>query len=390
MTQAPRPGEENGVLDVDQHIFEPRTAWVDHIDPAQRDEALRIDDDDRGWPWLTWRGRRLYPVEVQHPGRPEEVGHNRLAMRTGQQAPGRYEDLLPPEYGHAAARADALEALGVERCVLFPNFGLLYEDILAGSLPALCANLRAYNRWVGEEVAGLDGRVFGVGHLSLRHGPWVVEEVATLAAAGIRLAMVAPSPVDGRPLSHDSLTPVWAAMEDHGVAPVFHVGNFRPPLDPAWYSADPEPVDRLMDSVMLGVAPAVALADLIIHGTLERFPNLRVGVVELTAGWVPRFLLQLDGACDFYAARHGGALRSLPLRPSEYFRRQVRVAALPYEDPAGLIAQVGPGILMYGSDWPHAEGVAAPGGRARGVRIPDPGAHAAYVEGNAAWLLGTA
>ena len=91
-------------------------------------------------------------------------------------------------------------------------------------------------------------------------------------------------------------------------------------------------------------------------------------MVELTAGWVPSFLLHLDGASDFYALRHGGPYRPLAERPSDYFLRQVRVAALPYEMPNRLVPKVGDQTFMLGSDWPHAEGVADPAPRPSGQR----------------------
>ena len=134
----------------------------------------------------------------------------------------------------------------------------------------------------------------------------------------------------------------------------------------------------------------MALANLILNGVLERFPRLRIGVVELTASWVPHFLLHIDGASDFYTARHGEPFRNLAERPSDYFLRQVRVAALPYEMPNRLVPKVGGDTFMIGSDWPHAEGVAEPdGGRRarRGWAWPSPpGAN--IMGANAAWLLG--
>jgi predicted TIM-barrel fold metal-dependent hydrolase len=273
--------------------------------------------------------------------------------------------------------------------VLFPNFGLLYEDMLSSDLPALCANLRAFNRWMADAASSAPQRLFGVAHLTLRDRVWAIEEIERIAGAGLRLAMVAPAPVDGKPLSDPSLDDVWSAFSDHGVAPVFHVGGFRGPLDPAWHAGDPEPVDRLLDSVFLYVAPAVALANMIVQGTLARFPRLRVGVVELTANWVPGFLLNLDGAFDFWVARHGPWAYPLQERPSEYFRRQVRVSALAYERPAHLVAHGGDDIFMFGSDWPHAEGIAEPlAGYQRAVASLSDGQRAKVLGGNVAWLLG--
>ena len=99
-------------------------------------------------------------------------------------------------------------------------------------------------------------------------------------------------------------------------------------------------------------------------------------------------MLNLDGASDFYAARHGGPVTELALRPSEYLLRQVRVAALAYEGPARLVDKVSDDVFMFGSDWPHAEGIAHP--RADYERAVGglPAAAQAKVMGeNAAWLL---
>jgi len=139
----------------------------------------------------------------------------------------------------------------------------------------------------------------------------------------------------------------------------------------------------------LYLAPAIALANLILHGVLERFPDLRIGVVELTASWVPSFLLHIDGASDFYTLRHGEPFHKLAERPSEYFLRQVRVAALPYEMPNRLVPKVGEDTYMIGSDWPHAEGVADPRAAAeRAVAGLAGSARGNILGANAAWLLG--
>lgn len=364
--------------------------WRDYIDPALRDRALAIEDDDRGYPWLTWQGRRLYLAEVQFPGKAKPIGELRLRIERGEPAEERYEDILPPAYSDPKARVAKLDEWGLEAVVLFPNFGLLWEDMLAGDLPALTGNMRAYNRWAADAVAEGGGRLHGVAHLTLADPAWAIDEIARLGRSGVRLAMTAPAPANGKALAHPDLDPVWRAFVEHGVSPVFHVGGFKAPFDPAWYEGDPEPVDRLMDSVFLWVPPAVALANMIIGGALERHPRLRIGVVELSAHWVPQFLMMLEGAWGFYAARHGRPVRDLPLKPSEYFRRQVRVAALAYENPAHLIGLVGEDMFMFGSDWPHAEGIADPlGDYARAVPDQVSGtAREKLFSGNAAWLLG--
>jgi predicted TIM-barrel fold metal-dependent hydrolase len=376
-------------IDVDQHLFESRHTWAEHIDPAHRDDALSIDDDEAGWPWLAWRGQRLAPVEVPHPEQGAAIGEARLSRLRGERPPAPFEELVPASYGPGAARLGMLDDFGLDAAVLFPNYGLLWEKMLADDRVAQRANARAYNRFMAEACRDGNGRLFGVAHLLLHNPDWAVEEIRRVSADGVRLAMIAPSPVDGKPLSHPDFDPVWAACCESGVAPVFHVSGFESPLHPAWHLESTEDGGLLLDSIFLWLAPAVALANLILTGTLARFPELRIGVVELTAGWVPSFLLHLDGASDFFSQRHGGPICALADRPSEYFLRQVRVAALPYEMPNRLVQSVGESTFMVGSDWPHAEGVADPRVAAdRAAQGLSDEARSRLLGSNAAWLLG--
>ncbi len=376
-------------IDVDQHLFESRTTWSDHIDPAARPDALAIADDEAGWPWLTWRGSRLTPVEVPIPERSSLIGDDRLRRLRGERAPASFEELVPDAYRLAGARLTSLDEFGLDAAVMFPNYGLLWEQRLASDRAAQRANARAYNRFVADVCSDGDGRLFGVAHVLLHDPAWAVEEIRRVRSQGVRLAMIAPAPVDEKPLSHSDFDPVWAAFSDEGVAPVFHVSEFESPLHPAWRVGEQEEGEQLFDSIFLYLAPAVALANLILNGVLERFPDLRIGVVELTASWVPSFLLHIDGASDFYTQRHGEPFRALSERPSEYFLRQVRVAALPYEMPNRLVPKVGDDTFMIGSDWPHAEGVADPRAAAeRAVAGLADQARANILGANAAWLLG--
>ena len=102
--------------------------------------------------------------------------------------------------------------------------------------------------------------------------------------------MIAPALVDGRPLSHPDLDRAWAAFIEHDVAPVFHVANQQRPFDEAWYASDPEPTNPVLSSVFLWVPAALAISDLVVNGVLERRPQLRLGVIELSAVWLPMFL----------------------------------------------------------------------------------------------------
>jgi hypothetical protein len=357
------------VVDSDQHLYESRAMWRDHIDPARREDALHIDDDELGYPWLTWRGRRLQPADVQRPGQTSALGTLHERIRAGLPPEKRYDDELPRDYWDAAARAERLAAIGVDEAVVFPNFGLLWERTLDADLDALTANMTAWNRWCASVAIDGRGKVHPVAHVTLRDERWILAELARLERDGVQLAMVAPALVDGRPLSHTDHDRVWRAFVEHGVRPVFHVADQRRPFADAWYTDPADAFVSTLDSVFLWTAAALACTDLILNGALERHPDLRIGIVELSAVWVPMFLMMLDGGSEFTARLNGRPLAPLPMRPSEYFRRQVRVSSFSYEMPARLIRQTGD-LYMCCSDYPHSEGTATPLADYAGAAVP--------------------
>jgi predicted TIM-barrel fold metal-dependent hydrolase len=346
------------VVDCDQHLYEDRSLWRTHIDPAHRHLALAIEDDELGYPWVTWAGRRLQVADVQHPGDTAALGAFRERQRRGEPPSYRYDESLPADYWDPSARLGRLDAMGLEGAVLFPNFGLLWERRLGEDLTALTANMRAWNRWCATVVTEGRGRLSPVAHLTLRDPAWLAEELVSLERAGVRLAMIAPSLVDGRPLSHPDHERIWSAFVDHGVTPVFHVADQPRVMGDGWFTDPSDQFVPVMESIFLWVPPAVAIADLVTNGVLERHPDLRVGVIELSAVWVPMFLMMLDGAWDFTSRLNGRTLSALSLRPSEYVARQVRVAAFSYEQPARL-ARSGD-LFMACSDFPHSEGTLDP------------------------------
>jgi predicted TIM-barrel fold metal-dependent hydrolase len=229
-----------------------------------------------------------------------------------------------------------------------------------------------------------DGRLHPVAHVTLRDRDWLLAQLGALATAGIRLALIPPALVDGRRLSDPELDWVWSAFVDHAITPVFHVADQPRPFADAWYGEEILGGVSPLSSIFIWTGVAVALTDLIINGVLDRHPELRLGVMELSAVWVPLHLQMLDGGYAF-AASFNGEKVPLALRPSDYFRRQVRVAAFSYEVPRQLIDSAGD-IFMACSDYPHTEGTdtALEDYRRSGM---EPGDHPEFFAGNIRYLL---
>lgn len=375
------------VIDADTHLLETRRLWADHLPAARRPLAVSIDDDDAGYSWLTGPdGARIHPAEVHAPGDIAVMGERRRRRREGLPPSVRFADV--PDHDHdPAARVGLMDRQGVDEAVVFPNFGLFWVRALEHRPEAQFANMEAWNRWAVEGIrpAGA-GRLHPVGHVSLRDPGWLDAQLEGLAVGGVRAAMIPVGPVDGRRLSHPELDRCWSAFEHHGVAVILHISDGPRPFDDAWYEADVNPVEPMLMSTFISVTPMLALTDLAAGGVLARHPGLRVGLVEFTSSWFGSFLRALDGSFAFHATYNG--LPPADARPSEALRRQVRLATFGFERPLKLAADTGD-LYMFGSDYPHAEGLAQPLEDFQAAGGPAPSADTAGLyRGNAAWLLG--
>lgn len=342
-------------VDCDMHLFEPAGMWERYCDPADRHVALRMETDDLGYVWLVAGegGRRVWLAEPHQPKRPASIGDYRQRQKAGLPSSIDYGSFAAP-YSDPAAIVAHLDRTGFDGAVLFPNYGIIWERPLDADQRMTQVNMGAWNRWISELRPQGGGRLHPVAHVNLRDRDWLVAQLDGLAAAGIRLALIPPALVDGRRLSDPSLDWAWAAFVDHGITPVFHVADQPRPFADAWYGEDILAGVSPLSSIFIWTGVALALTDLIINGVLERHPDLRLGVMELSAVWVPLHLQMLDGGYAF-AASFNGEKVPLSLRPSDYFRRQVRVAAFSYERPGHLIDNAGD-IFMACSDYPHTEG----------------------------------
>jgi predicted TIM-barrel fold metal-dependent hydrolase len=381
-------GKEGGavsvLIDSDTHLFEPSRMWKEYVDPADRDVALHMATDDLGYTWLMFGDRRLSLGGPHRPGDVDGIGVFRQRLVDGLPAEFDLEEFTA-SYSDPTARLDQLDRAGFDASIMFPNYGISWERPLRDDLRATLANMTAWNRWIVDVAAQGRGRLFPVAHLSLRDLTWLEAQLETLADGGIRLALIPPSLVDGRPLSDPALDRAWAAFVDHGITPVFHVANQPRPFDEAWYGEDMEGGISPLSVVFIWTAAALSLTDLILNGVLERYPDLRLGIMELSATWVPQHLQMMDGGYR-HTARFNGESTGLSLMPSEYFRRQVRVAAFSYEQPHRLMRASGD-IFMACSDYPHTEGTNTAIEDYGSVGLLPEESTTGFFGGNAAFLL---
>ena len=136
------------------------------------------------------------------------------------------------------------------------------------------------------------------------------------------------------------------------VMPPQHRNNGLPP-EPDFHGGGEN--FRSVSYMAIASPPIQALSTLIFDGVFERFPDLKVGIIELGAAWLPSFMRQLEAAFDAFE-RHEGRLQKLSMRPSDYVHRQIRVTPFPTEPTGWIIENTGEEICMFSSDFPHVEG----------------------------------
>jgi predicted TIM-barrel fold metal-dependent hydrolase len=349
------------VLDADSHMFEQPGLWADHMPANQRHLALEIEEDSLGYSWLTHRSKRLLQCYISEPGKLwESYGLPHQRQRQGEPALLRYED-MPPTYREPGARRDALDEWGIDEQVIFPNWGLNFGWYLQGDLESELANIAAWNRWAAELKAEGAGRLRPVGHLTLRAPlEWIDQQLVELASAGIRQVFLPAGLVDGRRMSHVDFDPVWDRMCALGLSPTFHIGAFAERIiDDGWQSNDVIQYMTTQSLVMNGLDAQIAVSDLVLNGVFDRHPDLKWIVTEYSVGWLPELAYRLDIGYAVHFQVAGAHNIALELQPSDYVKRNLRLVSFPHENPQQIMDATAD-ILMFGSDYPHAEGQSDP------------------------------
>jgi uncharacterized protein len=210
--------------------------------------------------------------------------------------------------------------------------------------------------------------------------------------SGSRSFELPVSPSMGRSLSHPDFDKFWSAAEDLGMFCVLHVGADHPSLDVGWSNTGR---GHLAESafLMFNMSSEVlrtALTAMVCGGVFERHPGLIVLGEEFGLNWVPAWIDTLDKVLeriDIFGEVLGGW--HLPLRPSEYVRRNIRFSALPGDPIADVINEVGSELVLFSSDFPHVEGSRQAVKEVRSIvdsKI-DTGASRQFFGGNMAELL---
>jgi predicted TIM-barrel fold metal-dependent hydrolase len=395
------------INDADNHFVEPADMYERYIDPGQREKAVRWVSDDHGRRVQLFGSRpsKLGFTRESAPQTEEEL--LRLATTSapataddtapkpgdgGARSPGMFLNRLNPykgrseeerkqliarfkaqeiAWGDRDLRLSLMDEQGIHAALMFPGHVLSLEFEFAEDVDAIYANARAYNRWIHAEVGyAHQQRMFLPPYLSLADVDLAVEELDRVIAEGAPVVAIITghahggrsNPGGGRSVADPIFDPFWARIDEAGVRVATHVG----PTDYQKYGADlsedPDAVlrdfDGLQWALYWGDRPAMeTVASTIMHDLFGRFPKVRICLAEQGTVWLPYILRKLDAT--YFLGRQARFGR-LERRPSEIFRDHFVVAPFPEENVQRVVAEVGIEPIVFGSDFPHGEGLAFP------------------------------
>jgi len=334
------------IVDADAHVLEPPDLWLRYIDPAFRDRAIRVREDEAG-EYLEVDGSPL----VRSRGQLHKLGGYGIPLHElDRDTRRRYAESSPAAGRDPSARLAWMDDEGIDATILYPSLALFWETEVrdAALADAYC---RAYNRWIVDFCAESGGRLVPIAHVSLGDVDLAVRELERAAASGVRGAFVAPHTITRRPHGHPDHDRLFACAAALGLPLAIHP-NLEPKPPMAGVHFDDLRRDTFYFVVTSIFAVQAAFTTLFQYGTFDRFPELHVVVLEAGAGWIGAWLDRLDAKFES-VGRFDGRMGE---RPGELFRRQCFISCDPDERSlAGIVERVGESRFFWASDYPHSE-----------------------------------
>ena len=350
------PFEDFVVADADMHVFEPADLWQRYIAPEYRHAApvgmqeLKRDIRVKLKSEVLLRAGPVRPLK--------ERGGSGIGWRPDQESA--YDEAEARGWD-ATAQLEAMNREGVDLTVLFPTRGLFVlgldssEQIGADGLePDFAAAIaRAYNDWLYDYCKPAPDRLYGAAMVAPHNLEAAVEETRRCVEEyGFKTIYLAPGTVNKRPWHDPHYDPLWAECQRLGIPVAFHGGG-RTGLTPD-FSLEIF-ADRLMMwhtfNQPLGVMAAAV--SLIAGGVLERFPNLKVALLEGNCSWAPWLMHRLDEHAEWVGWYEAP---NLSKKPSEYFRDNCFVSVeVDEETVVHYLDWFGDDNLVFSTDFPHGD-----------------------------------
>ena len=354
------------VFDADNHFYEPREALTKFLPDAHKNAIDYVDV--RGRTKIVVRGQISDYIPnptfevVARPGAQEEY------YRNGNPEGKSYREMMGepmkaiPAFREPAPRLAVMDELGIDHSLMFPTLASLVEERMKDDPELIHVVVHALNEWMYETWSfNYKDRIFATPVITLPIVDKALEELEWCLERGARTVLVRPAPVPGfrgsRSFGLPEFDPFWKACADAKLPVAMHASDsgYNDVLniwEPSREFTPFKPTPFRM--VAMGKRPIEdAMTALVCHGALSRHPDLRIVSVENGASWIKGLLKSF---ADVYSKMPGSFLED----PVAAFKRGVYVTPFWEENFQEVVDIMGADRCVFGSDWPHPEGLADP------------------------------
>lgn len=355
-------------IDADNHYYETLDAFTRYLDPTYKWRGVRpVQDGKHVQLLIGGRVNRFVPNPtfdpVIVPGCLDPLFRGQIPEGTDPRTLMQVEPLRA-EYHDRDARMATADEQGLDAVLLFPTLGCGVEEALRDDVDATMASLSAFNRWLEDDWGyAYKDRLIAAPMLSLADPEAAAAEADRLIERGSRIIHVRPAPVPApnggtRSLGDKAHDPVWARLAEASVPVAFHLGDSGYNAFAAAWGASGTfegfgNTDVLSRILVSDRAIHDTVATLLLHGVFKRHPALKVASIENGSDWLHLLVKRL----------HKQANQTpwvFPEDPVDTLRQHLWVAPYFEEDLPALADLLGVERILFGSDWPHGEGLAEP------------------------------
>ncbi|MEI8001603.1 MAG: amidohydrolase family protein [Actinomycetes bacterium] len=354
-------------FDADNHYYEALDAFTRHLDPTLGPRCVQwCEIGGRRYQVVGGRVNRAVVNPTFDPISKAGAMHDFFRGNPDGKSPLEFlreREPIRPEYRDHDARLAVMDAQGLERVWMFPTLGVLYEEALKRDPEAVTLSFTAFNRWLDEDWGfNYQNRIFAAPYFSLCDPDWAVRELEWALGRDARVIVMrpaAPTTASGQVSPTDPMfDPFWARVAEAGITVVAHAG------DSGYSSQGYVRDERFAATFGGGGRPSVRifaieraaydfLITLVLDDLFGRFPNLRVASVENGSEFLPDLFRKLRST----AKKMPGMFREDPV---ETFRRHVWMNPFWEDDVQEVVDLMGADRVIFGSDWPHIEGMPQP------------------------------
>lgn len=341
-----------GAIDADGHILEPPDLWERYLEPKYRDRAMRIRVNSNGLEYMEMDGK---PMWVGYPGFPGSLGgmgETNLSPRPELT----YVKGAPTAAMDAKARLAYMDSKGIAKSVLYPTLGLFLGESKDAELYA--AHCRAYNRWIVDFCSDSGGRLIPIAQVSLDDDPNdAARELERAVKAGAKGGFFLPFNWQKKSPGHPDFNPLWAKAQELDIPLAIHPTADPPELDVHKRFSELAQEGDLFNftwymDVLVAQGMMQSFVSLFHYGLFDRFPTVKMVVLESQAGWIGYLLDRMDAVFRVPI----GKTTKMKESPSTYFQRQCWISADPDEKAVSpVINFVGSDRFFWASDFPHPD-----------------------------------